>query len=102
MKKDCPKVPDEDYPPSVIEQVDAINVLRRAGWELNLPEGQRGRHAHALYSAKETAAVLRMSLDFVKRHLHEFPNAVRTPSNDVRIPLADIDAALKRWRIKRL
>jgi hypothetical protein len=32
--------------------------------------------------------------------MHEFPNRVRLPGGDIRIPLKDIDRALARWRIE--
>ena len=56
-------------------------------------------HLHLL-SRDEAAKALGMSVSWVRGHEEEFPNRVKVPGGDVRIPVSDIEAALRRWRVE--
>lgn len=72
----------------------------------------QGRNDHAarvpaftvnggLMSVADAADFFRVSKWWVRKHLHEFPNRVRLPGGDIRIPVADAQALVERCRMTR-
>ena len=57
-----------------------------------------GHNSLKLFSVADVADMLQVHSGWVRVHLEEFPGKVRLPGGDIRIPLADIKAALERWR----
>jgi len=66
------------------EITQAVETLRAAGWSFLVPSILR------YHSVLETAAALRVNPKWVKEHLDEFPNAIRLPGGQLRIPFSAI------------
>jgi len=62
-----------------------------------LPDNAAGNRLKQV-TVDEASEIVNFSKSWVRAHMDEFPNAVRAPGGDVRIPLSDIEAALDRWR----
>lgn len=78
-----------------------IQSLRDAGLVIQ----ERPQPERRAYSLGECALALGVSVDWMRDHLHEFPNAYRLPGGGnggaLRIPVRDLDAFEKRRRILR-
>lgn len=85
-----------DASPSPWEICRAVDTLRQAGAVVVLS----GRAAAAVrfLTREEVAEALQLSVSWVRQHESEFPNRIKVPGGDVRIPLADVEAAIERWR----
>lgn len=82
--------------PTPWEICRAVDTLRSAGCVVVLA----GRAAGAVrfLTRSELAEALSVSITWVKDHESEFANRVKIPGGDVRIPVADVEAAIERWR----
>ena len=69
---------------------EAISTLERAGFTVS---------QHLCLRA--AAARLDFSVDWVRDHLDEFPNAWRAPGGELRIPMRDIEAMAERCKLRR-
>lgn len=73
------------------------------------PHGRNGPAARVpaftvnggLMTVADAAAFFRVSKWWVRKHIHEFPNRVRLPGGDIRIPVADAQALVERCRMTR-
>ena len=85
-----------DASPSPWEICRAVDTLRSAGCVVVLS----GRAAGAVrfLTREEVAEALQLSVSWVRQHEEEFPNRIKVPGGDVRIPLSDVEAAIERWR----
>lgn len=88
-----------DQVPSPWEICRAVDTLRAAGAVVVIS----GRAASAVrfLTREEVAEALQLSVSWVRAHEYEFPGRVKVPGGDVRIPLADLEAAIQRWRSPR-
>ena len=85
--------------PTPWEIVRAVGILRAAGIVVVL--GSRSASSIRLMSREEVAEALGVSVSWVRAHEAEFPGRVKVPGGDVRIPVADVEAAIERWRAPR-
>jgi hypothetical protein len=86
--------------PSNWETVNALEILAAKGAILVVPESVIGRRV-IYHSIAETADIFGMSTEWVRGHLDEFPNRIKAPGGDIRIPESDIQECGKRWRMER-
>jgi len=80
--------------PTPWEITQAVETLRAAGWTFVVPSNIR------YYSVHETAAALRVNPKWVKEHLDDFPNAMRLPGGQLRIPFSAIQSFASNHRAK--
>lgn len=85
--------------PTPWEICRAVETLRSAGAVVVL--GGRAATAIKLMSRDEVAEALGVSVSWVRAHEQEFAGRVKVPGGDVRIPVADVEAAIERWRAPR-
>ena len=85
-----------DATPTAWEIVRAVDTLRAAGAVVVL--SGRADAAIRFLTREEVAEALALSVSWVRQHESEFPNRVKVPGGDVRIPLSDLEAAIERWR----
>lgn len=52
-------------------------------------------------TVSDVAAFFRVSKWWVRKHLGQFPNRVRLPGGDIRIPMSDAQALVERCRMTR-
>lgn len=69
---------------------EAITTLERAGFTNQRHLGLRA-----------AAERLDFSVDWVRDHLDEFPNAWRAPGGELRIPVRDVEALAVRCKLRR-
>jgi hypothetical protein len=69
---------------------EAIATLERAGFT-------NQRH----WGLRAVAERLDFSVDWVRDHLDEFPNAWRAPGGELRIPVRDVEALAARCKLRR-
>ena len=87
--------------PSNWETVNALEVLAAKGAIVVVPESVTGRRLK-YHSIAETADIFEMGIDWVRNHLDEFPNRIKAPGGDIRIPESDIHECARRWRMERV
>ena len=78
------------------ELVHAIETVRKGGCviQVSFP----GTGPIRFYSVADVAEMLEVNSSWIRAHYDEFPNKVMLPGGDIRIPLADIQSAIERWR----
>src|SRR5262245_7312278 len=87
----------EDETPDAEAIVNAINILKAAGTSIQFESPNELRYL----SVNEVAHRLSVDPKWVREHLDEFPNSFTLDGRLIRIPQADLEAAIERWRIKR-
>jgi hypothetical protein len=78
------------------ELTHALETARRGGCVIQITLS--GATPLRFYSVSDVAEMLEVNSSWVRAHYEEFPNRVLLPGGDIRIPIADIQAALERWR----
>lgn len=78
--------------PSAWEINQAAETLRAAGFSFSMPARIR------FLSVTEAADVLRINPKWIKEHLSEFPDSVRLPGGQIRIPFSAIKDFAARHR----
>jgi hypothetical protein len=83
--------------PTAWEIVRAAETLKAAGFLFSPPQNVAIRIR--LYTFAEAAEMTGLQLTWWRRHQGEFPHLTKPPGSPLRITLADIEAAIKRWRV---
>lgn len=78
------------------ELTHALETARRAGCVIQIRIS--GESPLKYYSVSDAADMIDVNSSWIRAHYEEFPNKVLLPGGDIRIPVADIIAALDRWR----